>query len=86
MASWQQRTSLNLDSVVCSLLPDSHQQQEEVKLVTPDSDRKMQETEPEKQTKHLQNARESYFLNSYSCESGKMNRSSVFIAPSYKLY
>ncbi|KAJ7413901.1 hypothetical protein BTVI_42093 [Pitangus sulphuratus] len=60
MASWQQRTSLNPDSDVCSLLPDSQQQQEEVKPVTPDSDRKRRETEPEKQTKHLQNARESY--------------------------
>lgn len=81
MASCQQRTSLNLDSDVCSLLPDSHQQQEQVKLVTPDSDRKKKETEPEKQTKHLKNARESYYLNSYSYKSGKINRLSVFIAP-----
>lgn len=82
MASCQQRTSLNLDSDVCSLLPDSHQQQ--VKLVTPDSDRKRQEVEPEKQTKHLKNARESYYLNSYSCESGNINR--LFLLPPVKNY
>lgn len=79
MASCQQRTSLNPDSDVCSLTPDSHRQQ--VKPLTPDSDRRRQETEPEKQTKRLKNTRESYCLNSYSCESGKINRLSVLIAP-----
>lgn len=58
MGSWQQRMSLSLDSDVYSLLPDIHQQQEQVKLVTPDSDRKRQETDPEKQTKHLPETRE----------------------------
>lgn len=80
MVSCQQRTSLNLDSDVCLLLPDSHQQQEQVKLVTPDSDRKRQETEPEKQTKHIKNAKDSYYLNSYCSESGQDIRLSVFIA------
>lgn len=60
MGSWQQRMSLSLDSDVYSLLPDIHQQQEQVKLVTPDSDRKRQETDPEKQTKHLPETRESH--------------------------
>lgn len=60
MGSWQQRTSLSLDSDVCSLLPDIHQQQEQVKLATPESDRKRLGIDPEKQTKHLPETRESH--------------------------
>lgn len=75
--SWQQRTSLSLDSAVCSLLPDIHHQQEQVKLVTPDSDRKRRGTDPEKQTKHLPETRELI--------QEQNNEQIVFIAPNSKL-
>ena len=50
-----------------------------MKLVTPDSDRKGQETEHEKQTKHLKNAGELYGLYLLSCKTGKKLLDYVFL-------